>query len=246
MEFAFNRLQKLIYGFILASSLMKDLKYIAAYLIPVFAFIGIYYGEILSFLAVSIAFGVIPVLDQLLPMSEENLADEDVDAKLKNRFFDFLLYLNVPLVYGLLLYFMYWLFIGNHETYEYIGQILSVGTVLGSSGINVAHELGHRMKTSERVMAEMLLLPSLYMHFIIEHNMGHHKHVSTPKDPSTARYNEPLYFFWIRSTAMSYVSAWRLESRKLQRDGKAFWGVNNKMIWFTLIRIPLIFIVLIS
>ena len=85
-------------------------------------------------------------------------------------------------------------------------------------------------------MAQALLLPSLYMHFYIEHNIGHHKHVATPEDPSTARYNEAIYVFWIRSTWQSYVNAWKLEARKLRREGNAFWGLRNRMIHFTIVQ----------
>jgi len=216
--------------------MLKDLKYIAAYLIPLLAYAGIYLSGVYSFMAFATAFGIVPILDQLISTSQENLDPQQAKAKSKKVFFDYLLYLNVPLVYGLVGYFLYWLNIGHHETYEYVGMILSIGTVLGSSGINVAHELGHRSSLFERVLAEFLLLPSFYMHFIIEHNMGHHKHVSTPKDPSSSRLNEPLYFFWFRSTVLSYISAWNLEAKMLKRDGNAFWSVSNKMLWFTLIQ----------
>ena len=42
-----------------------------------------------------------------------------------------------------------------------------------------------------------MLIPSLYMHFYLEHNFGHHLNVATKQDPVTAKYNEPLYSFWL-------------------------------------------------
>lgn len=211
---------------------MKDLKYLAAYIIPALTLFGIYLGGIYTYLGVLFPFVLVPLLEPFLSQSTENLSKEVQLTKLKRRFFDVLLYLNLPVVFGLLIYFGYWINQGNHETYEYIGNVASVGTVLGACGINVAHELGHRFNTFEQVLAQLLLLPSFYMHFFVEHNMGHHKHVATPEDPATSRFNENLYAFWFRSTIYSYISAWKLERFKLNRDKRGFWSVHNRMIQY--------------
>ena len=83
--------------------------------------------------------------------------------------------------------------------FEKIGLILSVGIVLGTNGINVAHELGHRQKFWERILGKLLLMPALYMHFYLEHNFGHHQHVGTPKDPATSKINQSVFSFWFTS-----------------------------------------------
>ncbi|MFT5602311.1 MAG: alkane 1-monooxygenase [Flavobacteriales bacterium] len=214
---------------------MKDLKYLLAYLIPFLSYVGIYLGSGFTFLTVIFAFVLLPITEQMMTQSTKNLDKLTKESKLKNRFFDVLLYLNVPIVYGLIVYFIYWLNSGVYPIYEYVGNVISVGIVLGTA-INVAHELGHRFNIFERVLSELLLLPNFYMHFIIEHNLGHHKHVSTPNDPATSRFNEPLYLFWIRSTCFSYLSAWNLERFRLKKDNKSFWSFYNKMFWFTLIQ----------
>ena len=97
-------------------------------------------------------------------------------------------------------YYSLWLFLSNLDfsnlSYlDIVGRVLSMGLLCGSFGINVAHELGHRVNVFEQFLAKLLLLTSLYMHFFIEHNKGHHKHVATPHDPSTAKLNQSLYFF---------------------------------------------------
>jgi alkane 1-monooxygenase len=129
------------------------------------------------------------------------------------------------------------------QNYEYWGISLSMGIFLGAMGINVAHELGHRDKAYERFMAKMLLLPNMYMHFIIEHNRGHHVNIATKEDPASARYNEILYFFWIRSVAMTYISAWRLEAKRLKNEGKSFFSYHNEMIIFQLAQLSYLFLV---
>ncbi|MFK7786839.1 MAG: alkane 1-monooxygenase [Crocinitomicaceae bacterium] len=215
---------------------MKDLKYLAAYIAPVLTFVGIYFGGLSSFSAFVFAFVFIPVTELILPRALHNLTEKEVESKLSNSMFDYLLYFNVPLVWGGIVYFLIGLVNGYYTTLEMTGNLLSLGVVMGASGINVAHELGHRTNKVEQWMAQALLLPSLYMHFFVEHNLGHHKHVATPEDPSTARYNEAIYVFWVRSTWQSYINAWQLEGLKLRRDGDTFWSLRNRMFHFTIIQ----------
>jgi alkane 1-monooxygenase len=215
---------------------MRDLKYLAAYIAPVLTFVGLYFGGVLTFAGFAFAFVLIPVLELIMPRSEYNLTKKEVESKLANKLFDFLLYFNLPLVWGGIVYFLYGLVNDQYTTLELVGNMASLGVVMGASGINVAHELGHRFNRVEQWMAQALLLPSLYMHFYVEHNLGHHKHVATPEDPSTARYNEALYIFWVRSTYQSYINAWKLEGLKLRRDGYGFWSIRNRMFHFTIVQ----------
>ena len=107
---------------------------------------------------------------------------------------------------------------------------LNVGLVIGTIGINVAHELGHRVNRWEQWMAQSLLLSALYTHFFIEHNRGHHKNVGTELDPASARAGENIYRFWWRSITGSYYNAWKLERERLQRAGKPVWSWENQML----------------
>ena len=52
-------------------------------------------------------------------------------------------------------------------------------------------------------MARTLLLSSLYLHFFIEHNKGHHAHVATEEDPASSRKGEHVYGSWFRSVTQS-------------------------------------------
>ena len=69
-----------------------------------------------------------------------------------------------------------------------------MGTLCGHS-INVAHELGHRKNNYEQFLSKILLLSSLYMHFFIEHNRGHHLKVATDKDQPLQRKVNGYIFF---------------------------------------------------
>ncbi|RAJ17873.1 alkane 1-monooxygenase [Olleya aquimaris] len=213
---------------------MKDLKYLAAYSIPLMAFIGLYFKGVFVFLTPVYAFIAIPFLELLLPVESSNLEEEEVNNKLNKTFFDWLLYLNLPIVFGLLIWSFITVNTQSLETYEFVGLIFSVGIVLGTNGINVAHELGHRQTSNERFIGKALLLPSFYMHFYIEHNYGHHLHAATPEDPATARYNQSVYSFWITSTIRQYFSAWRIQSKLLKNSNQRFFSVKNDMLWYTL------------
>ncbi|MEM6629681.1 MAG: alkane 1-monooxygenase [Bacteroidota bacterium] len=216
---------------------MRDLKYLLAYIPPLLAFLGLYFQGIWAFSTVVFTFGLIPVLELFTPNSQANFSEKDRAIRLSNRFFDILLYMNVPVVYGLVLYFLYILNTHILQTYEYIGLVLSVGIILGASGINVGHELGHRKSIFERFLAKLLLLPSMYVHFFIEHNRGHHKHVATPRDPASSRYNESLFFFWFRSVIFSYLGAWNIERGRLKRMKQSFWSVKNEMLVLQLVQL---------
>ncbi len=215
---------------------MKDLKYSVAYLAPIMMFAALYFGGVWSFSAVILAFVIIPLLEAFLPGTEENFSEAE-EEKQNNKFiFDFMLYSNVPMVWSLLLYFFYVLSTSDLLWWEIMGMTMSTGVMLGYS-INVAHEMGHRHTFHERLMSKMLLLPSHYLHFSIEHNLGHHKNVSTDKDPASSRFNETIYAFYFRSVWYSFLSAWNIESKRLSRAKKGFWTMHNQMIWFQLIQI---------
>lgn len=211
---------------------MRDLKYLTAYLVPITAYFSIQQAGVWSFFTVIFAFGLIPLVEPLTGKSEKNLSEEDRQEKVKAKFFDWLLYLNLPIIAAILYFFIQRLLLSGLELYEILGMTLTTGIVLGSSGINVAHELGHRKNTAERFLAWMLLLPSFYMHFYIEHNRGHHKNVSTPLDPASAEKGENLYRFWVRSTVGSYLSAWRIQKKLLDKSKTNFFSLKNEMLIF--------------
>lgn len=216
---------------------MKDAKYLLAYILPLSAIFAVYMQGLWSFTAVLIAFVLLPLIEAFLPQSTLNFSIPEESTRLKNAFFDLLLYLNLPLVYGMVFYYFSTLSTASLATYEVVGLTLSVGIITSSSGINVAHELGHRKTRFEQFLSKVLLLPELYMHFFIEHNRGHHKNVSTDLDSSSARLGESLYPFWWRSVKGVYLGAWRLEKERLNRVGKSAFSVENEMIWFQVIQV---------
>lgn len=222
---------------------MKDFKYIFAYTGPLLMFLGLKWGGWWSFAFIVEAFLLLPLLELLLPIHIENTPHEEEENRSNLFIFDLLLYVHVPIVIG-----MVWLYFNtithtSLATYELVGLTIGMGIFLGTFGINIAHELGHREKWYELLMARILLLPNLYMHFTHEHNLGHHKNVATPKDPSTARYGEMIYSFLLRSSFGVYKEAWQLENRRLKRLDTPVFHWKNQMIWFQVIQLVYLILV---
>ena len=223
---------------------LYDLKYLLAYTIPFFAVLGLYLGGIWAWACPLYAFGLIPLLELVFRNSDTKYTQDEIDRRKLSRWFDLLLYLNVPIVYGVILYtlihlsqIMYTMPVDPIPTSEILGAIVSLGIVLGANGINVAHELGHRNNTFEITLARLLLLPSFYSHFTTEHNLGHHSKVATLHDPATARKGESLYAFWFRSVIGQVKSAWNIQLHLLQKREKPLWSLENKVLWYGILQI---------
>ena len=216
---------------------MRDLKYLAAYINPALAVVGLWLGGLYAWATVVFSFLIIPILDQISPVNATNVDEKTKESLLSKRVFDWLLYLNIPVVYGVIGYFIYQINHVSMPTEVLIGHILSVGIVIGSCGINVAHELGHRKEKIHHVLSQILLLPALYMHFYIEHNRGHHRFVATNDDPATARMGDWLFVFWVRSVIGCYVKAWKLEAERLTKKQLSPFSLDNQMITFTVVQV---------
>lgn len=216
---------------------MKDLKYLAAYSIPFAAIVGLGLKGYWAYFTIVFAFGIIPVFELLLPIETANLEASEAEKKQNNPLFDILLYLNLPLVYAIVGWFLYSVTWYDYTSLELVGLTLSVGIVVGSNGINVAHELGHRKTQWEITLAKILLVPALYMHFYIEHNFGHHLHAATTEDPASAKYNQSVYSFWVTSIWRQYKSAWRIQLDLLSGANRPFFSYKNDMFFYTLIQL---------
>jgi len=216
---------------------MRDFKYTAAYLIPAATLFSLHMRGIFSFTTVLLVFLVIPIIEPFLGNSAENLDSEQQTTRNRRIIFDLLLYLNLPILYGLLVYFGYQIHVEQMLFWEKIGLCLSLGITMGAIGINVAHELGHKDQRYKRVLAGCLLLPSLYMHFTMEHNLGHHKNVGTDVDPASAKAGEPIYVFWLRSMIGTYRNAWKIQQRLLSQGDRSFFSWDNHQLIYLVLQL---------
>ena len=215
---------------------MRDLKYLFAYSVPLSVFISFESVGLGTYTTVMYAFIILPILDIISGSRSENLSKDQVNDKKSKWIFDVMLYLNLPIVFGLLFLVCTKIETQEYDVYEFIGLGLSTGILLATNAINVAHELGHRTPYFERFMGKCLYIPCLYMHFYIEHNFGHHKNVATPLDPATSKLNQTVYHFWIVSVFQQYRNAWNIQIKLLQQQNRSFFSIKNDMFWYSLIQ----------
>jgi len=105
----------------------------------------------------------------------------------------------------------------------------------GAINATIGHELFHRKQKIHKIFGTLSYSKMLYSHFYIQHLRSHHKWVSTPLDPSTSRFNESLYAFYLRTIPGGYKETWKIETERLEREGKTQLSIENRMKSFTLL-----------
>jgi alkane 1-monooxygenase len=194
---------------------------------------------ILCWVPLIYVFFFIPILELFIAPDPKNMDAIEEQLAKDNKIYDIIIWLTVPLQYVLLIMFLL-SFNQDLSGVDIAGRIVAMGLLCGAFGINAAHELGHRTNVFEQFLAKLLLLTSLYMHFFIEHNKGHHKHVATPQDPSTAKYKQSVYAFWIQTFVGTYLSAWHIAIDEAKKKNKPLAILNNEMFLFQLIQIAFV------
>lgn len=215
----------------------QRLKYALVLVTPLAVSLSLTLQDGFTFLAPLLLFGLLPLAELFTRGSTRNLTAIEEELARKDRTYDVFLYILLPLQYLLLFQFLARIHRHADAPLETLGLVLSMGMACGILGINAAHELGHRSTQYEQVMSKLLLLTSLYMHFFIEHNRGHHRHVSTDEDPASAKKGEWVYRFYFRTIVGSWRSAWQLERERLEKKGLAFWGIHNEMLRFQCVQL---------
>ena len=219
---------------------LRAAKYLLVYIIPVVVAFSLWSANGWSYSALIFVFGIIPLVELFTRSSSKNLNAQEEELARKDRTYDWILYFLVPVQYAILVYFLLQISQEGLSLSTKIGMTLAYGMSCGVLGINAAHELGHRSTWYEQLMSKMLLLTTLYMHFFIEHNRGHHRNVATDEDPASSRLGESVYAFFVRTISGSYLSAWKLEKGRLAKKSIPFWSLKNEMLRFQLIQLALL------
>jgi alkane 1-monooxygenase len=178
-------------------------------------------------------FGAVPLAELLLSGSTDNLSLDAEPTTKQRRIYDWMLYAVVPGQVGLVVLLMHQISVGALSGLEILGATLTVGVNCAAFGINVAHELGHHRSRFDQAMSKILLTTSLYSHFFVEHNRGHHARVATPEDPASAQRGVIVYAFWWRSVTEGYRSAWAIEDHRLRKLAHPRLTWRNEMVRLT-------------
>ncbi|GMG87790.1 fatty acid desaturase [Biformimicrobium ophioploci] len=109
-----------------------------------------------------------------------------------------------------------------------LSVFLLTGLMIGMVGTIPAHELTHRTwdPVSMRI-GRWLLAFSFDTAFSIEHVYGHHRYVSTARDPATAPRGRNVYHHILASTVEGNISAWKIERERLQRKKHCVFSHRN-------------------
>jgi alkane 1-monooxygenase len=200
-----------------------------------------------AFLSLPLALGFVAAIDERIGDTRESFSDASAG------FMNAQLYLTLPLL--ALLHMAYATMLSDRDPFGLIWlvnavtsydvaatraathpvllalAVLPVGMFSGTAGINVAHELVHRLKSPlDLIIGRWLLAFSCDTAFAIEHVHGHHRNVGTPADPATARRNESIYAFILRSGTGSVVNTFRREATRLTNLRLPVWSWRNRAL----------------
>ena len=172
---------------------------------------------------------VVPIFDLIFADDQSNPPESAVPELENDRYYRYITYAAVPLLW-IAFTFGVW-FVARHPLpwYGVLAVILTTGLV-GGFGINLGHELGHKQTGLERWLAKIILAPTGYGHFYIEHNRGHHRDVATPDDPASARMGESIFAFLVREMPGALRRAWGLERERLARLNTPAWSLENEIV----------------
>lgn len=170
-------------------------------------------GGLWTWLLPAFVFGLVPLVELFWTGNGENPRHDDPRAS--DPLLEGWLWLSVVLQVGALV--AYLVLAPQLSGWAIPGAVLSMGLCCGVFGLNVGHELGHRPGRAHRWGARILMGTSLYAHFLVEHNRGHHARVATDDDPASARRGDWVYGAWLRSIPGGLRSALALEARRLRR-----------------------------
>lgn len=114
---------------------------------------------------------------------------------------------------------------------QHVATFVLTGLMIGMLGTIPAHELTHRTWDPISMwVGRWLLAFSFDTNFAIEHVYGHHRYVSTVRDPATAPRGRNVYHHIIASTIRGNVSAWRIEADRLRKKHLRLWSHHNAVL----------------
>lgn len=177
-------------------------------------------------------FVLLPLLDLIVGRDLSNVPKEyeaEYEASLRYRL-PLLAFFPVQIA---IMFFGYGLLTGGTLSgAETAGFTLALALSL-AMGFSLGHELGHHPRPFDRFVGVMMLAPINVPDFYIYHNFGHHHSVATPEDAGSSKYGESLWAFWARSVPRKSINGWRIEARRLARNGLPARSWRNRMIWIT-------------
>src|SRR5690606_11546203 len=98
----------------------------------------------------------------------------------------------------------------------------------------ISHEFIHRRSYFQQMLGGAVWASFCYGTFLVEHCMGHHVHVSTPEDPSSAPKDMSIYRFLPRAMVLNPLNGFKLEAKRLRDRDLPVFSRHNRLIWLSL------------
>lgn len=185
-----------------------------------------------------LAYVLLPLFDWLLGEDRSNPPEEAVAVLEADRFYRYVTWAVVPLLWVWFTFGAWYAASADLPWHAWLALALSTGLV-GGFCINAGHELGHKKTRIEQLLAQLVLAPTAYGHFVIEHNRGHHRDVATPEDPASARMGESIWRFALREWPGAWKRAWALERKRLALEGRSAISLRNEIVQTGLLTLAL-------
>ncbi|AMY71818.1 alkane 1-monooxygenase [Frigidibacter mobilis] len=187
---------------------------------------------------------LVTVLDAILGLNDENPDPATPESDL--LWYRTITMIWFPIQFVTIFGLIWWVTHTSHlGTLEILVLFFGVGVISGTVGIVYSHELLHQKNRLERWLGDLLLASVLYSHFRTEHLLVHHRHVGTPRDAVTARYNEGFHHFFFRVLRECPASAWRAEVQMLARAGKGPFDARNPFWRYAALQLAMLALALI-
>lgn len=189
-------------------------------------------------LPVLLFYVLLPLADLIFGEDPSNPPESAMAALDADRYYRVITWIMVPLLW-FAFGFVAW-FVARHPLpwHGLVAAATATG-VIGGFCINLGHELGHKRGAFERWLAKLVLAPTGYGHFHVEHNRGHHRDVATPEDPASSRLGESIWQFLPREMPGALRRAWRLECERMAAAGRSRFSLHNDIVQTTLITLAL-------
>lgn len=204
-------------------------------LMPIAAWLGARTGhaDAMAWFPLFFLFVLVPTADYAMGHDPRNPTPDEAIALERDRWFAAMTLLALPAQWAVMIWSGAHFAQAGFGLGGTVGWLLSQGIVGGVLAINVAHELIHKDTRFERAAGGLLLTSVGYHGFKIEHVRGHHVHVSTPEDASSARFGQSLWHFLPRALWRNTANAWKLEAKRLAALGLRPLSLRNELIGWT-------------
>ena len=183
----------------------------------------------MMFAPVVLIYLIVPMLEVLMGDDQYDLLGLMEEEAALSPFYRYMVHALLPVVYVTWLWGAWYAATQDLPWLAYLAMGVAHGWGLAYA-INSGHETGHKTDKLSKWIALLMLAPSFYGHFRLEHNHGHHSDVATPKDSATARYGESLYAFMLREYPGTWKRAWAIEAKRAKRRGHSKWSLKNEVV----------------